>query len=137
MSHAFLYLNSKIWFGYLRKMDICVAEISFPSTINVGFEVASIVNRGKPVIALHLKGKDPVFLSPDYADRMIKVEYTLVTVEEVLRWAIDEAKQWLEHRFTMIIPAKIEKYLDEVVKMEGFSRSEYIRKLIEREMEKK
>ncbi len=130
------YGYSKIWYGYLRSMDVCVAEISFPSTVNIGFEVATIVNYGKPVIAMHCRGSDPVFTSAYYAGRMIKVEYTLDTVSEVLEWALEEAGQWLERRFTMIIPAKIEKYLDEVVKVSGFSRSEYIRKLIENDMEK-
>src|SRR3990167_10611624 len=68
---------AKIWFGYLRKMDICVAEISFPSTINVGFEVAAILGRGKPVVALFREGTDPVFTSPEFSQRIVKAEYNL------------------------------------------------------------
>lgn len=127
----------KTWYRCLDEMDVCVAEISFPSTINIGFEVATILEKGKPVVAIFQKDSDPVFMSPEFSRRMIKVEYTLDNVKEVLGWALEEAEQWLHRRFTFFISSEIDSFLDKVSQDDGISRSEFIRGLIESEMKRR
>ena len=127
----------KKWYKYLEEMDVCVADISFPSTVNIGFEIASILNRAKPVIALYREGKDPIFTSPEFSKKMIKVEYTPESVSEVLQWALEEAKQQLNRRFTFVINPEIDNFLKNNLKKKKVSCSEYIRSLIKKDMKEK
>lgn len=126
-----------VWNKYLKEMDLCVAEISFPSTVNIGFEVASLLNAGKPVIALFRKDRDPRFISPEFSNKMIKVEYDLENINKVLGWALEEASSWLLRRFTFFIPSDIDQHLDNIFKNTGKTRSEYIRELIQKDRDKK
>lgn len=130
--YASKYLT--IWNGYLRECDIAIAEISFPGTVNIGFEVASILDRGKPVIALYRKGTDPVFITKDFSSRMIKIEYTLNDIEDVLRWALEEAQQMLNRRFTFFVSPDIDNHLTKISRQYCLSRSDYIRNLILQDM---
>ena len=126
----------KKYFNFLKEMDCCVAEISFPSTVNIGFDVANIISRGKPVIALYRKGEDPKFISPEYSQKMIKIEYTLDTIDEVLEWALLEVEQKLNRRFTFFINSDIDKYLDVVCKNKNTNKSDYLRNLVYKDMKK-
>lgn len=126
------------WRGYVAKADIAIAEISYPGTVNVGFEVTSILDRGKPVIGLYRQGKDPVFTSGLHNSRFIKVKYTTThSAIEGLKWALEEAKLMLSRRFTFFIPSEIDYFLEKLYVNEGTSRSEFIRSLIEKEMNKR
>lgn len=129
------YLST--WNGYLRDSDICIAEISFPETVNIGFEVASILDRGKPVIALYRKGTDPVFITSDFSSRMIKVEYTPEDTETVLKWALEEAEQMLNRRFTFFVSPEIDNHLTKISQERSLPRSDYIRNLILQDMKKR
>ena len=127
----------KEWSSYIRECDCIIVEGSYPSTINVGFEVGMILSRDKPVILLFQQGKDPVFINHLYSSRLIRSEYTDNNVKEVLIWCFKELKQVLNRRFTFFVPPEIDLFLDETSKKNNISRSEYIRTLIENEMEKK
>lgn len=92
----------------------------------------------KPVIALRdHKGKPSVFLegAGDVESKLLVVEYTLETLEQELKQAFKYMEDWLETRFTLILDGKIRHHLD-MVAGKGINRSEYIRKLIEQDMEK-
>ncbi len=126
------------WRKYISAADIAVAEISYPGSVNVGFEIASILSRGKPVIGLYHEGKDPVFLGDLHSSRLIKISYIdAKSVKEALSWAIDEVKQMISRRFTFFIPPEIDNFLAELYRENGISKSEFIRSLIEREMNKR
>src|SRR3990170_5944701 len=47
------------WSSYVRECDCAVIEGSYPSTIQIGFEVGMILARGKPVVLLFKEGRDP------------------------------------------------------------------------------
>lgn len=131
-SNEFQSKYFQTWKKYVYQMDICIAEISFPCTVNIGFEIASLLNSGKPVIALYRKGKDPKFISPEFSNRMIKSEYNLDDVDQVLEWTLEEAQSWLHRRFTFFIPSVLDNYLDKVSKETGENKSEFIRGLIKK-----
>lgn len=111
-------------------------EGSFPSSIHIGFETGMILARGNPVIILHKKDRDPVFINKFHTSRLIKSEYDNNNIEEVLDWCIEEVKQLVNRRFTFFVSPEIENFLDKVVDNNGVTRSEYIRNLIEGEMQK-
>lgn len=125
------------WRKYISAADIAVAEISYPGTVNVGFEIASILSRGKPVIGLYRKGKDPIFLGELHSSRLVKVSYDNdVSVKEALKWALEEVKQMISRRFTFFIPPSIDNFLEELYRKKGVSKSEFIRSLISDYMRK-
>lgn len=126
----------KRWNAHLRECDLAIVEGSYPSTIHVGFEISLIAATGKPLILLFKEGKDPVYITNGYANRLIKSEYAEETLEDTLTWCLDEAEKIANKRFTFFISPEIEAFLNNVVKKSNHSRSEYIRKLIEDEIKK-
>jgi len=124
------------WEELIKDCDIAVAEASFPSSINVGLSIATLVERGKPVVTIYREDRDPVILNGLYSSKLIRVTYKdKDDIKNVLPWAIDEATRWLNRRFTMNISNNIDMYLEEISKTRGVSRSDYIRGLIEKDME--
>jgi len=119
------------WLGEVKRADIGVFEVSFPSTANVGLEIGSFIERGKPALCLYKHGRDVTFVGEYHSSRIIRLEYSNETVKEVLRWGIEEAEQMIHRRFTFFISPQIDSFLDKVTKTTGKSRSEYIRELIE------
>lgn len=137
VSRQKLSLWHKEWLSYIRDCDFALVEGSYPSTIHIGFEVGMILSRGKPVALLYQKGRDPIFVNSFHSSRLIKSEYQVNDLVEVLRWSIEEVEGSSNRRFTFYISSEIDDYLSRLVKESGVSRSEYIRGLIEHEMSKK
>jgi hypothetical protein len=125
------------WQKTIQKADVAVVEVSFPSTVHIGVEVGALIERSKPVICLYAKGHNPVFTSEFHSSRLIKLEYSIETIEDVLRWGFEEVEGMLNRRFTFFITPEIDAYLGKMSGKKGASRSEYIRELIEKEMRKK
>ena len=124
------------WRRYIRDCDFAVAEISYPSTVNIGFEINNILERGKPVIGLFKEGKDPIFTSELHSKRLIKSSYTKENLKEVLAWAIEEAKEIINKRFTFLVPPEISDFLEDSYKSHGITASDLIRDLVKKEMAK-
>ncbi|MCX6816448.1 MAG: hypothetical protein NTZ93_01075 [Candidatus Beckwithbacteria bacterium] len=126
----------KEWLIYVSEADLAVIEGSYPSTIHIGFELGLILSRGKPVILLFEAGKEPVLVSQLFSSRLIKSEYSKDNVEEVIDWCLEEAEKIVNRRFTFYISPEIDTYLDKMVDKGLVSRSQYIRNLIKKEMNK-
>lgn len=141
---SFFQLPRKEWVNHYRyilssleKADVAIFDISVSST-SVGQLIQQALVWRKPVIALrdHQKAVN-IFLegAGDAESKLIVVEYTLDDLRDRLEDAIDYVEEWLETRFTLILPTHVRKHLDRVAKT-GTSRSEYIRKLIEKDMQR-
>ncbi len=122
------------WTKYIHDADFIVAEISYPSTINIGFEINNILERGKPVIGLYKDGKDPIFISELHSRRLIKSSYTLDNLKDVLSWAIEEVQEIINRRFTFLIPPDVNHFLENSYKDHGITASDLIRNLIRKEI---
>lgn len=125
------------WTSCVQNSDVAIVEGSYPSTINIGFEIGMLIARGKPVILIHREQSDPVFINSSYSPRIIKSEYNNENITEVLDWCIEEALKLSNRRFTFYISPEIEEFLEKITRANGNSKSEYIRDLIEREMSNK
>lgn len=128
-THQFL-AKSKI------ESDLVVAELSYRS-FGQGQEIAHAFRVGKPVLGLYLKNKRPHLILNDAGDKLLLAEYDNESLKDVIEQGIDYPSQGFEKRFTMIFPSIIVDYLDTVSRDKNISRSEYIRALIEKEMETK
>ena len=120
----------------VKDADMIVVDVSVAS-MSMGYIVDRANEYSKPVIILHTKGNEPFFFSGIQDDRVQIVEYGADNAKEVLKSALDYAKELLQTRFTMLMPAELMKFLDKIAGKVGTSKSEYIRKLIERERKRK
>ncbi len=123
----------KEWNTYINQADFAIIEGSYPSTIHIGFEIGMILAHGKPVIFLYNDGKEPKFINEIFSPRLIRSGYTEFSVEDVLDWCMEEVKHHFNKRFTFFISPEIEDFLQKISN-KNFSRAEFIRSLIEKEM---
>ncbi len=125
------------WSEYVSECDVALTEASHPSSVEVGFEISSILNRGKPVILLHQNNRDPIYVNSLQNPRLIKTGYTFEDLEETLDWCIEEVESISKKRFTFYISPNLDEYLESLSKSKNSSKSEIIRDLLESEMNKK
>lgn len=121
---------------WISEADLVVAEVSYPSTLNVGHEITMALERGKPIIALYLQGKNSVFFDGLRSEKFIYEEYTPTTLESILKQSLDLAQDSSDVRFNFIISPSLLEYLDWIAKTKKLPRSVYLRKLIELDREK-
>jgi len=120
---------------WIREADIVIAEVTKPE-IGTGYELALAVNSEKPVIALYTDGQNSPILLGHNSDRIQHLEYDINNIKQVLRLAINDAKNQSDVRFNFFVSPKIVSYLDWVAKKRKMPRAVYLRRLIEKDMEK-
>jgi hypothetical protein len=120
----------------IGKADVVMAEVSFPSTINIGHEVSLALDLGKPTIAIYQKGREPGILQGIHTEKFLLLEYENDDLESVLEYGIEEAQQRMDVRFNFFISPQIGNYLDVVSKKKKLPRAVYLRRLIEEDMKK-
>lgn len=114
--------------------DIVVAEVSFPSTVNVGHEMSIGIDKGKPVLALSLVGKKPVLFWGMESEKFYSIEYTDRDLEGMVEMSIEALKDQQDTRFNFFISPKHQHYLDWVAKHRKIPRAVFLRNLIDEEM---
>ena len=114
--------------------DLMVAEVSFPSTVHIGHELTLGLEKGKPVIALHKKGKRPVLFWGIDSEKFYLAEYDLENLEQILEDSIEYLSEQQEVRFNFFVSPNIQQYLDWVAKYKRTPRAVYLRELLERDM---
>lgn len=117
----------------MNRCDIVLLEVSKHS-LTMGYLIQRSLELGKPVIALHVNGKAPVFVSGIQEDKLQVVEYDLNSLDKVLNSAIIYASELMDTRFNFFISPKIGNYLDWVAKKKKLPRAVYLRRLIEEDM---
>ena len=120
----------------LKNSDILVSEVSFPSTVHVGHELTLALEKDKPALALYLKGKKPVLLWGITSDKFHVSEYDEKTLKHVLKESVKYLSEQMDSRFNFFVSPKIVNYLDWIAKKKRLPRAVYLRKLIEKDMEK-
>lgn len=121
----------------LKKADICVFETSIPS-LAIGHLISMAIELGKPVVALYTGNNIPFFLKgvEESDDKLQVVSYTSSNVNQELANAIDYASDQQDTRFNFFISPKHQNYLDWIAKERKIPRAVYLRRLIEKDMEK-
>lgn len=121
--------------NWIKSVDLIVAELSFPSTLNVGHEVTIALEKNKPVLGLFLEGKDSLFFQGMNSEKFLYQNYNNKSLEMVLEDAIDYCQEMSDVRFNFFISPAIGNYLDWISKEKKIPRSVYLRNLIEKNME--
>jgi glutamyl-tRNA reductase len=119
----------------INECDILVTEASFPS-INVGHEITLALSKGKPVIALYFGENEPHLLQGLVSDRLIVQNYDFDSLKSVLKSTIQDASDQMDVRFNFFVSPRIVNYLDWIAKQKKMPRAVYLRRLIEKDMEK-
>lgn len=119
---------------WIRKSDICVFEVSFPST-SIGHEIAMALHASRPVIALHVKdaAKNPI-LESITDERLQLIDYDLDKIQRIVEDAFDYATENMDTRFNFFISPQIGNYLDWISKYKKIPRAVFLRQLIEEDM---
>lgn len=120
--------------GWIATCDLVVVESSFPSTLHIGHEISLALEKGKPVAALYIKGKEPSFFLGFSTEKLMWLEYDLPSIEETLRYAVEVAQEKMDVRFNFFVSPEIQQYLDWVAKHKRTPRAVYLRELLEEDM---
>ncbi len=119
---------------YLKKADIIMLDLSVPST-SIGYLLDKALENSKPVIVFYHKEKEPHYVLGIKDANLQVYEYDDETdFGQLVKFSIDRAKDYMETRFTMILPSKLVAYLNKIAKEKKTPRAVYIRKLIEKDM---
>jgi len=119
----------------IKKCDLTIVEVSVHS-MSMGYIVDKALEQGKPVIVLHLPGYEPYFFSGIQNDRLQIWEYTLDEIKKVITQAIEYSKDQMDVRFNFFVSPRIVNYLDWIAKQRKMPRAVYLRRLIEKDMDK-
>ncbi len=120
---------------WINESDLVLAEISYPST-GVGYQITYALEKGKPVIALHVESKVPIALEGGSPNKLLVSPYSLDELDEIIPDLTEEAKNQMDVRFNFFISPKIVTYLDWISKNKKTPRAVFIRRLIEEHMKK-
>jgi hypothetical protein len=126
----------KQFLQWLNKCDLVVAEVSYPSTINIGYEISTALEKSKPVLALYTSGKASPFLDGISSDKFVYEEYTLENLKQTIEHGLKFAEQQSDARFNFFISPKHISFLDFVSRKRKIPKSVYLRELIERDKRK-
>lgn len=119
------------WIG---KVDLIVAEVSFPSTLNIGHEVGLALEKGKPVLALYVHDKASPFFQGIRNEKFIYSEYSFTNLNGVLQNGLETIESISDARFNFYISPEINRYLDWVNQNKKLPRAVFLRNLLEKAM---
>lgn len=125
------YKKVKSW---IAKSDIVIAEVSFPSTLNVGHEVTLALEKGKPVICLYAKNKVSSFFQAIKSDKLIYQEYSSDNLEHIIKDNLQHILENTDTRFNFYISPEIGRYLDWISLHKKTPRAVFLRSLLEKAM---
>lgn len=117
----------------VSKCDMVVAEVSYPSSINIGYRISIALEKNKPVLGLHTKGKASPFLDGNGSERFLYEEYTSATLKKTIERALNFAEQHSDARFNFFLSPRHINFLDFISRKRRIPKSVYLRELIERD----
>lgn len=150
--HKYDYLNDEVEFSKevteqslnvlynrviksLQKSDIIILEVS-TNSFTQGYILQKSLEMGKPVIALHQRGKYSVFIKGIKNPLLQTVEYDKYGLSESLEEALQFAIENLMTKFNFYLSNDISNYLNWISKNKNLPKSEFVRALIRDHMDK-
>lgn len=121
--------------NWIKTSNFIIAETSFPS-VSVGYEIALALRMAKPVLVMYSEGDPPSLLAHHTYDRLYTERYTIETIGTVINDFILYIEGKHDTRFTFFLPEELNAYLEITAKKHKQTKSMYLRRLIETDMEK-
>ena len=119
---------------WISSADLIVAEVSFPSTLNVGHEVSIALEKGKPVLALYVHDKASPFFQGIKNDKFVYSEYSFTNLNSIIKDSIEAIEDVSDTRFNFYISSEIGRYLDWISQTKKPPRAVFLRSLLEKAM---
>ena len=120
----------------IQLADICIFEASTPS-LAVGFLIQRSLEYSKPTVVLYYKDNLVYFLSGIEDEKLIKVSYDEKNYKQVIKKALDHAREKRDKRFNFFLSPKLLTYLEDVSNDQGVTKSKILRDLIVEHMRKR
>lgn len=120
--------------AWISKADVVIAEVSFPSTLNIGHEITTALDKHKVVIALYYEGKESIFFSGIKSENLLYCEYNEKNLPKVIQEAVNQITSIADTRFNFYISPEIGRYLDWVSQHKKLPRAVFLRSLLEKAM---
>lgn len=125
--------------NFLKQADVYIAEISQPS-IGIGYEISQAISNRKPVLALNHKHKSDfqplATIEGNKSKYLQHATYTEGNLKNIVNDFLNTAKQKLDTKFILIIPAEIDRYLEWASDYKRMHKAQIVRNAIENYMEK-
>lgn len=121
----------------IKNCDFVVAEITSTSS-GLGFLIATSISQKKPVIALFDKDSKipPSQTLKGVSNKLFYYNtYNRKNFQQDLSKALSKAKQQLDTKFILIIPAEIDRYLEWASDYKRMHKAQIVRESIEKYME--
>lgn len=122
----------------VRNSDAVFAEISHSST-SVGYLISLATQTGKPVVCFYSGKEKPHLFSTleEQNDKFVVAQYkTIEDLDKLVPEMIDFVHEGQDTRFNFFVAPKHINYLNWIAKTKKIPRSVFLRRLIEREMDK-
>lgn len=125
-------------FEAMHKADVAVLESTIHS-LTIGQMIQDCIERDIPLLILVREKNKLAFLDglQEENNKLIVLEYQPESIKETLTEGFHYLSNFQDTRFTMILPNHMIRFLDEINKTNNISKSEYIRRLIKRDMEER
>lgn len=118
----------------LHQADIVILEVS-TNSFTQGYILQKSLEMGKPVIALHQRGKYSIFIKGIKNSLLQTIEYDNFSLDQQLEDAVNFAIENLMSKFNFYLSSDISNYLTWVTKQKSVTKSEFIRALIRSHMD--
>jgi nucleoside 2-deoxyribosyltransferase len=126
-----LYMNS------LKECDVVIAEVTDMSS-GIGFMIATALNLKKPVLTLfdNKSSRNPSKTLTGARNKLLEfAEYSNSSLEQKINKFLISAKQKLDTKFILIIPAEIDRYLEWASTEKRMHKAQIVREAIEKVMD--
>jgi len=126
---------------WINHSDFIVVDVTVPD-VSIGYEMMYAIEKGKPAIILYddTKGYVPYTLKGMSASEKVHIysyhSDNLADLKKTLQFAVDDAKSQMDVRFNFFVSPKIVSYLDWIAKKRKMPRAVYLRRLIEKDMDR-
>ncbi|MBP9758957.1 Eco57I restriction-modification methylase domain-containing protein [Candidatus Dojkabacteria bacterium] len=123
----------------IKSCDIVITETSYSPSPGLGFEVGIAIHERKPVLILSSEESNIILSEviegnpPRY---MTVAKYGKnKSIEKIISDFIKDAKQKLDTKFILIIPAEIDRYLEWASKEKRMHKAQLVREAIDKIIE--
>jgi hypothetical protein len=122
---------------WIKNSDAVFLEVSFPSTLRLGYEISLALDQAKPVVALYHQHSEPSFFLGLDHELLLWVDYNENTIVTNLQRSVRFIQENFQIRFNCKLSYSQHRHLEKASKKVFLTKSAYLRQLIQKDLEDK